>query len=273
MIPIVVVRGRTLAEAYEKALLELYDKGIDIPTDYDKPGDRKSRDCTMIMVIEEPLGEPMIHRCFPGGLEDLEEYRQEVLDGIKDEFVRNPDDPEDHRWLYTYHQRLEKQIPMVIRELARNPFTRRDNMTTWLPETDIMSEDPPCLQRIWYRCTEENGKIKLNCSVSMRSNDAFKASFMNMFAFIMLQRRVAEQLSDAIGRKVGLGQYIHYADSYHIYGSDLEQFEKLFLNSVRKRTFEERTYTLEFAEQFFLEARETIKKKLDDMKTRISDRL
>ncbi|MGI6706336.1 MAG: thymidylate synthase [Clostridia bacterium] len=267
MLPVLCVRGLGLAEAYEKALLTLYEQGTDLPTDYDKEGDPKSKDCTMIIAVEKPLSEPMIHRCFPGGLYDLEEYRQEVLDGIKDEFVRNPDDPKDHRWLYTYHQRLEKQIPLVLNELARNSFTRRANMTTWQAENDILSEDPPCLQRLWYRCTEEKGRKYLNCNVSMRSNDAFKASFMNMFAFIMLQKRIAEELSRRLNEEISVGQYTHMADSFHIYGSDLPQFEKLFLNSIKNRSFEDRTYTLEFCQPFFEEAKVHIRQKLEQMRT------
>ena len=266
MLPVLFISGQSLAETYEKALLALYHKGIDLPTDYDRIGDLKSKDCTMLMVIEKPLSEPMIHRCFPGGLHDLEEYCQEVLDGIKDDFIRNPNDPTDHRWLYTYHQRLKKQTPMVLEELVRNPFSRRANMTTWHADDDIYSEDPPCLQRIWFRCTELDGIKYLNCNVSMRSNDAFKASFMNMFAFIMLQKRMAEQLSQKLMEEIRIGQYTHMADSFHIYGSDLLQFEKLFLLSVNNRTFEQRTYTIEFCQPFFDEAKGPIKEKIERMK-------
>lgn len=263
MIPVITVHERTLPLAYEKALLGLYEKGMEVATDYDQPGDALSKDCTLLMVVDEPLAEPMIHRCFPGGLEDLEEYRQEVLDGIKDEFVRNTDDPDDHRWLYTYHQRIQDQLGMILDELARNPFTRRAQFTTWDREDDIHSEDPPCLQRGWYRCTKDDqGILYLNGHISMRSNDAFKANFMNMFAFVMLQKRLAEELGERLGCEVRVGQYTHFADSFHVYGKDLKDFESLFIRSVEKRTFENRTYTLEFCEPFFEEAQPKIKEKL-----------
>jgi len=49
-----------------------------------------------MMVVSEPMSEPMIHRDIPGGLEDLQEYVMEVLDGIKDHCIRKPeDDPND----------------------------------------------------------------------------------------------------------------------------------------------------------------------------------
>jgi len=68
----------------------------------------------MMMTIERPDSEPMIHMGgIPGGFEDLEEYVQEVRDGIKDHWVRNPLDPDDTRWQYTYHGRLFRyEVPL-----------------------------------------------------------------------------------------------------------------------------------------------------------------
>ena len=36
-----------------------------------------------MIVVQNPLAEPMIHCDFPGGLIDLQEYVLEVLEGIK----------------------------------------------------------------------------------------------------------------------------------------------------------------------------------------------
>ncbi|MCK9244989.1 MAG: hypothetical protein M0P75_06945, partial [Candidatus Marinimicrobia bacterium] len=82
-IPVLMVTGKSLAEAWENSLIELYRHGCDIKTEYDKPDDPPSKDSTMTIVVQEPLAEPMIHRDFPGGLEDLQEYVLEVLEGIK----------------------------------------------------------------------------------------------------------------------------------------------------------------------------------------------
>ncbi len=73
-IPVLKVEGKTLPEAWEKAVIETWTKGLDIKTEYDKEGDPPSKDCTMIMVVTEPMSEPRIHRAFPGALEDLEVY-------------------------------------------------------------------------------------------------------------------------------------------------------------------------------------------------------
>ena len=129
-IPVLYARGRCLPEAWENLLLALFSFGTLLKTQYDKEGDPPSLDSTMMMIIEKPLAEPMIHRSFPGGLEDLEEYRQEVCLGIKDHWVRDPGNPDDQRWEYTYHERLFKysvpglqkpvdQINAVIQGLAK----------------------------------------------------------------------------------------------------------------------------------------------------------
>ena len=70
-IPVLTAQGKGIAEAWENSLIVLNDHGCQIKTMYDKPEDPPSRDATMIITIEEPLSEPMIHKDFPGGLEDL----------------------------------------------------------------------------------------------------------------------------------------------------------------------------------------------------------
>lgn len=48
------------------------------------------------------MSEPRIHRAFPGGIVELEAYRQEVVEGIHDHWVN----PAEGKWEYTYHERL-----------------------------------------------------------------------------------------------------------------------------------------------------------------------
>ena len=95
-IPILNVEGQGIAQAWENSLLELYKSGCRLKTEYDKPEDPPSRDATMIMVVNDPTSEPMIHRDFPGGFEELQEYVMEVCEGIKDHLVRDPDDDTDN---------------------------------------------------------------------------------------------------------------------------------------------------------------------------------
>jgi thymidylate synthase len=251
-IPVLTAEGDCIARAWENSLIALYQQGCDIRTQYDKPGDPPSKDATMIVTVADPLAEPMIHRDFPGGLEDLQEYVLEVLDGIKDHCVRDPSNPQDTRWEYTYHQRLFAytvpglpqpidQVEDLCRQLATTGYTRRAQAVTWQAWEDRSCYDPPCLQSVWCRITEDAGTCVLSMNVRFRSNDAYKAAFMNMFALIQLQARIAARVSKLIDRPVRLGRYCHTADSYHVYGTNLAEFQARFLGALQARDFEGRT--------------------------------
>ncbi|MDD5062369.1 MAG: thymidylate synthase, partial [Candidatus Marinimicrobia bacterium] len=211
-------------------------------------------DSTMTIVVQEPLAEPMIHRDFPGGLEDLQEYVLEVLEGIKDHCVRQAGDPTDSRWEYTYHQRLFKyqlpdsekfydQIAIIAEKLAKVPHTRRAQAITWKVWEDNDCYDPACLQSIWCRLLKGDDRTYiLNTNIRFRSNDAYKAAFMNMFALTQLQVEIAARITRLSGHEIRLGRYVHQADSYHIYGSYFEEFRSRFLKALETRPFEKRTY-------------------------------
>jgi len=285
-IPCLNVTGQTLAEAYEKALLELYLKGTRFKTQYDKPGDPLSIDSTMDIIILEPLNDPMIHKAFPGGIEDLKEYVMELL-GYKDHWVKNINDPNDTRWEYTYHGRLANygvwrelvngeskqcggfainQIEAVVNKLCKQPYTRQAQMITWMPNLDLNCFDPPCLQSLWYRIVEDDsGDWWLNCNVRFRSNDAWAASFMNMFGFIQFNKiLIADEIAKRTGRKVGLGRMNWHADSYHIYGKDIETAKKLLFDRIDKMSFEERTFNFydDFIQELYNNAESRVLEKI-----------
>jgi len=257
-IPVLNVEGNGLAEAWENSLISVYKNGCDIKTEYDKPGDPPSKDSTMTIVVNDPLAEPMIHKDIPGGLEDLQEYVLEVTEGIKDHLVRDSaDDKEDTRWEYTYHQRLFEysipgmkdiydQIELLAEKLAKTPYSRRAQAITWKVWEDNFCYDPACLQSIWCRVLQDkDNNWILNTNVRFRSNDAYKAAFMNMFALVQLQLKIAESISNHSGKEVKFGRYVHQADSYHIYGSYLQEFEDRFIQALETRSFEERCYRYE----------------------------
>ncbi|UCH12486.1 MAG: hypothetical protein JSW18_00625 [Candidatus Omnitrophota bacterium] len=263
-LPVIKVVSKTLPAAWEEAVIKTWKQGYKIKTEYDKSGDPPSRDATMIMIVEEPVSEPRIHRAFPGGLEDLEIYRQEVINGIHDDWIN----PEEGKWTYTYHQRIfsyqingEKidQMDYIIDKLKKREYSRRAQAITWNPKLDPLTDDPPCLQRIWFRISRDTAnKPVLNMNTHWRSRDAYKAAFMNIFALTDMQRVVAERLTKEIGEEVKVGRYVDITDSFHIYGSYYGEF-KNFLDTVKKRTFEQRTWDSKFAEPFFKEARKRVK--------------
>ena len=275
-IPVLMARGRGIAEAWENALVELQRGGCRLKTQYDRPDDPPSIDATMLITIEEPLSEPMIHRDFPGGLEDLQEYVMEVVEGIKNHLIRDPNDPTDTRWEYTYNERLFAyrvpglpnpidQIELVARKLAETPHTRRAQAITWKVWEDNECYDPACLQSFWCRLTEDADGWLLNTNIRFRSNDAYKAAFMNMFALVQLQQRVAARITELSGRSVRLGRYVHLADSFHIYGSYFREFNERFLPNLGRRSFAERVFNYADVQDIMAEARPKILAKVAAM--------
>ncbi|MBD3248829.1 hypothetical protein GF336_02175 [Candidatus Woesearchaeota archaeon] len=370
-IPSITATGKSLAEAWENSLLALYKHGCEIRTQYDRksPGgnfiDPPSKDSTFTFIVEDPSSEPLIHRSFPGGPSDLEEYRQEVVEGVKNHWVRDLYEPsEDEKWEYTYNERLfeyavplneldiflkkmpghhrenidtkrikskkkpleflleqdyvrvEKrpvkkwakkaeyvedknskkgvrkggtwyaqkagtqdfividQIAYVVDKLSEQPYSRQAQAITWKPQEDTICYDPACLQSIWFRILpDEQGIGRLNMNVRFRSRDAYKAAFMNAFAFINLQEVVAKKISEKVHSPITLGRYLDISDSYHIYGKDLADFRKSFISPVCLRDFEDRTWTRGFANEFFEEAKSEIAEKIKKQDENIKDQL
>jgi len=270
-IPVLHVEADCIARAWEESLIELDHNGCSVKTQYDKREDPPSKDATMVITIADPLSEPMIHRDFPGGPEDLQEYVMEVCEGIKDHLVRDRSNPDDQRWEYTYHQRLfayevptlknVDQIEVLCQKLAQAPHTRRAQAITWKVWEDNDCYDPACLQSVWCRITEEEGEQTLSMNVRFRSNDAYKAAFMNIFALVELQRRIAQRVTELSGNPVRVGRYCHLADSFHLYGSYFKEFAERFLRSLERRSFEQRTMRYADLREMMEQARPAILEK------------
>lgn len=288
-IPVLHVSDKSLAGAYEKALLSLYRNGLPMRTQYDRADDPPSIDCTMNITIEDPWSDPMIHKAFPGGIDDLREYVME-LQGVKDHWMKSMNDPEDTRWEYTYHWRLHdygtwkeravgkgkqetvgpfriNQIDAVIDKLSKQPFTRQAQMITWMPNIDLTCYDPPCLQSLLYRIVEDDEGIwYLNCNARFRSNDAWGANFMNMFGINLFNREIiAQGIAERVVKRVELGRLNWHADSYHIYGKDREDLERRLIARIEE-PFEKRVFNFFDPEiqEIYNEAESTVQKKIEE---------
>ena len=257
-IPVLSITADCLPEAWEKAVLAVWDNGLDVKTQYDKPEDPPSKDATVVITVTDPFREPRIHKNFPGGPEELESYRQEVVNGIHDHWI----DPAAGKWTYTYHERLfsycpvenirradsprpfkkVNQIQYIIDYLSKVNHTRRAQAITWMPTADPATDDPPCLQRIWCRLVENGaGGFALNMNTHWRSRDLYKAWFMNVYAITDLQRIIAEEISRKINRQVTVGRYVDISDSLHLYGSYFHDVGKE-VEKMRKSPFSGRAW-------------------------------
>ena len=82
-------------------------------------------------------------------------------------------------------------------------------------EVDSSNTHPACLQSIQYFI--RGGK--LDCCVLFRSNDLPEAFFMNAFALIRLQEKVAGELG------IPVGSYSHRSNSMHVYEKNFDLIE------------------------------------------------
>jgi len=68
--------------------------------------------------------------------------------------------------------------------------------------------------------------------VSMRSNDAVLGLANDVPAFTIFQELMALDLSEALGKPIGLGDYIHQANSLHIYERHFSMVESILDNTT-----------------------------------------
>jgi thymidylate synthase len=275
-IPVLCVHGDTIPEAYENAITQVWEGGVRVRTEYDRPDDPPSRDATVMITVENPFGQPRFHRSFADGLGGLSEYVMEVVHGAHDYWVKPREeilkgvDSSDTRWTYTYHGRLFEyeiedgivdQVDYMIKKLAHTGYSRRAQAVTWNVRLDPPTHDPPCLQRVWGRLIEDDeGGLVFNMNTHWRSRDLFKAWFENVIALTTLMRKIADRISDEMSREVRLGRYVDVSDSLHIYGSyfrdiegDPERGIMSFFDQLKSRSFEERTWTSEFVRPHFID--------------------
>ena len=221
----VLIRARTVSEAWEKAVLECWSRGREVPTEY---GESSKELLGLLVCVEEPFGEPRVHR---GDLNvalkgSLQKYYDEVLKGTLDWAVG------EGKIDYTYHERLFSyppggisQIENMIQKLGETSYSRRAQAITWDPEKDMSVQFPPCLQRVW--CTVREDKLVMH--TSWRSRDIYRAMHMNMLALTELQKVMAERLN------VEVGAYLDFSNSAHIYEKTYGDVER-FINVLKKRS-------------------------------------
>jgi len=213
----ILIKARTVSEAWEKAVLKCWENGSYSNTEY---GESAKEILGMMIVIEKPFDEPRIHR---GDIHvavkgSLEKYYDEVINGTLDYAVK------EKKIHYTYHERLFdyqpegiNQINYLTDKLSKSEFSRRAQAITWNPSKDIWISSPPCLQRLW--CTVRSKKLIMHAM--WRSRDVFRAMHMNILAITKLQQLIANRMN------LEVGSYVDFTNSAHIYKksyTDTERF-------------------------------------------------
>jgi len=218
MSSVALIEGDTIAEVWEGSVLHVWKFGILVP--------KYGKETALIMKVNFPFKEPRIHPGDATSLLMLKDYRKEVLEGILDKTV------EEGKVSYTYHERLFKyrgaldQIGALKEKLRREPYTNRSQAITWMPEKDLKSEYPPCLQRMWMKAVDNN----LIMHTTWRSRDLFWAASANMLVMTEIQKMVAEDLG------LQVGTYIDFSDSAHIYEKNWPDVTRFIQVAEKRKT-------------------------------------
>ncbi|MDR1422863.1 MAG: thymidylate synthase [Coriobacteriales bacterium] len=234
----VFVEGRTLPEVYHAAILRMFTDGqLADCEDWAAMMGEQQRECRMTLHIEEPTAEPRMSKLTICGPRELRQYELEVLDGIMDfavDVTKEDGTPlEDYTYSWRMHHPFD-QVRFVLDDLRRSASSRRAIIGIRDNDTDHRLQNPACLQNLQFFIRDG----KLDCCVMFRSNDFAQAFFMNAWAFIRLQERLAAKLG------VGVGTYSHTSNSMHVYGKSFGLFEG-YVEQIRARPHEELCYDYE----------------------------
>lgn len=238
-----IVHAETLAEAWEKAVNAVMERGHDRfiqAPDYLT----HEKDAPVFIVVTDPLKEPRIHPKAPIQEGQEKEYAKHLIYGIGNDTTENSFD-------YTYHSRLRcypdcevradwpnivrerdieetiqkfcngkcivkpmDQVQIAIDTLKKDPTRRSIVMMTWIPSRDSIKFGPkrektgsPCVVYIQPQIIDK----KLHLFVVMKTNDLFNAFPLNAYGLVELQKYMAEQIG------VGVGTYTHFSVSMNIY--------------------------------------------------------
>lgn len=117
------------------------------------------------------------------------------------------------------------QIQQLVRDLRKNPASRRLIVSAWNPGEIEQMALPPChaLFQFWVNTS----KGELSCQLYQRSGDLFLGVPFNIASYALLTMMVAQ----VTGLKPG--EFIHTLGDAHIYLNHLDQVEKQLAREPR----------------------------------------
>jgi thymidylate synthase len=110
------------------------------------------------------------------------------------------------------------QISELVKQINKNPNSRRLIVSGWNPKQASQVDLPPCHTLFQFKV--ENEKI-LHCQLYQRSADAFLGVPFNISSYALLTHLIAHVCD------LEVGEFIHTFGDLHIYLNHLEQVEEL----------------------------------------------
>ena len=116
------------------------------------------------------------------------------------------------------------QWKYVIDELKKDPDSRRAVIHIRSPQDSILANlDVPCTLSLQFFLRDD----KVYMVTSMRSSDVILGIAYDIPAFTIFQELLSLQLTNELGRPIGIGDYIHMSASLHVYERHFKMVEKI----------------------------------------------
>jgi thymidylate synthase len=133
--------------------------------------------------------------------------------------------------IFKPHDRIASKIDVewtqwsyVINELKSDPDSRRAVIHIRSPQDSILAQlDVPCTLSLQFFLRSD----KVHMVTSMRSSDVILGLAYDVPAFTIFQELLANQLSEELGRSIGIGSYTHLSASLHLYERHFKMAEKI----------------------------------------------
>lgn len=238
--------AETIAEAHEKVVKVIYQDGEEVITEDGEITIEWAPNDPVVIHVRSPFKQPMVSDVCRFGEQMMDAYVEQLLE-------LHP--PSETSATYYYSNRLfdyptlecdtddlcgkeyyylgdgcgdgTNQIYWsIIRRLSMNPNSRRAMAITWVPDIDMYSNEPPCLQLI--QGFIRDNKFHMTCY--FRSNDMLSAWGANAYGLAHLMEFVVEKINEYVERPVTIGTLTTISSSAHIYWKrdkyELDQFRR-----------------------------------------------
>ena len=233
---------KTTLEAVDNTCRDLLVRGITIECNsyQDKKLTGDDRFVKELTNVDFCITKPTLQRrealeyCFGKQAKKIEKYCQQE---IKDRISGKPLNPgnsykirkdmwnqflHNHKFSYTYAERMARQLPLVIDTLKKDNGTRQAVLSIWNPDLDMVDNKLGGGQRIpcslLYQFTIRYGQ--LDCLYVMRSNSFFEHHVIDLYCASGIMEYIAKQC----GVKVGALTFV--AGSLHAFQWSLKNVKR-----------------------------------------------